>query len=132
MNYTKEEQKQHRQDWVKALRSGDYQQAQGTLRKGDSFCCLGVACDISGVDEWRKVETNDGTFYYEYLVGNWQSLAVEIADYYGMRDGFGGFWIDPGNKISSLSTLNDRGLSFDEIANIIEKEPEGLFTDDVH
>lgn len=34
--------------WLKALRSGDYQQAQNTLFDGKGYCCLGVlqkACD---------------------------------------------------------------------------------------
>ncbi len=32
--------------WIKALRSGEYKQTTSRLQKGDSFCCLGVACDI--------------------------------------------------------------------------------------
>lgn len=32
--------------WVAALRSGEYSQGRGRLRKGDTFCCLGVACDL--------------------------------------------------------------------------------------
>ena len=32
--------------WVKALRSGDYKQGHGRLRTDDTFCCLGVACDL--------------------------------------------------------------------------------------
>lgn len=36
--------------WVEALRSGEYEQGRGRLRvtdnAGDSFCCLGVACEI--------------------------------------------------------------------------------------
>ena len=32
--------------WVKALRSGEFEQGTGYLRKGDKFCCLGVACAV--------------------------------------------------------------------------------------
>ena len=33
--------------WLKALRSGDYKQGRGYLRRGnDTFCCLGVLCNI--------------------------------------------------------------------------------------
>ena len=39
-------QKEHLRKWVEALRSGDYKQAEGALSRGDSYCCLGVACDI--------------------------------------------------------------------------------------
>lgn len=39
--------------WVKALRSGDYKQGKGNLYKKGRFCCIGVLCDIQGID-WRK------------------------------------------------------------------------------
>lgn len=34
-------------EWIRALRSGEYVQGRGALRKDDSFCCLGVVCDIA-------------------------------------------------------------------------------------
>ena len=45
--------KQFLTKWIAALRSGEYEQGYSQLRKGDTFCCLGVACDISGVGRWR-------------------------------------------------------------------------------
>lgn len=39
-----------KEDWVKALRSGGYRQGIGKLRSGDEFCCLGVLCQIAGVE----------------------------------------------------------------------------------
>lgn len=44
--------------WVKALRGGRYKQARNVMRLGDSYCCLGVLCDIQGVD-WSKVKNFD-------------------------------------------------------------------------
>lgn len=47
--------------WVKALRSGKYNQCDGQLRQGDTFCCLGVLCDLhrkamkKGDNEWKKI-----------------------------------------------------------------------------
>lgn len=38
--------------WLEALRSGRYQQGQGQLRWENSFCCLGVLCDIVDPDLW--------------------------------------------------------------------------------
>ncbi|MGL4632616.1 MAG: hypothetical protein ACRCVT_15540 [Leadbetterella sp.] len=32
--------------WVEVLKENKYLQAKGSLKKGNSFCCLGVACDI--------------------------------------------------------------------------------------
>lgn len=43
---------------ITALRSGEYQQAQGALRRIEEdgsagFCCLGVACDITELGSWH-------------------------------------------------------------------------------
>lgn len=41
--------------WVAALRSGEYKQTRGMLKKegpdGPSFCCLGVLADVIGEGE---------------------------------------------------------------------------------
>ena len=47
------EQLAFRKKWLAALRSGEYEQATGELRDAVGFCCLGVACDISGVGKWE-------------------------------------------------------------------------------
>lgn len=76
--------------WVKALRSGEYQQCRMTLRKSvdgnTSHCCLGVLNEVRGVK-------NDPSGYIDFpnLVGDWQILARmndeqgksfnQIADY---------------------------------------------------
>lgn len=38
--------KELKENWLSALKSGKYIQGAGQLRKGNSFCCLGVLCDI--------------------------------------------------------------------------------------
>lgn len=55
--------------WVAVLRSGEYQQCRGTLRRTDdegnkSFCCLGVLCEINGhpVPDLRS-RTTSGNLY---------------------------------------------------------------------
>lgn len=49
--------------WVKALRSGNYKQGTSQLFikdwVGDSYCCLGVLCDITAVGEWRSYGNED-------------------------------------------------------------------------
>ena len=40
------------QDWIAALRSGDYTQTGSHLRDETGFCCLGVLCDIINPDGW--------------------------------------------------------------------------------
>ena len=39
--------KQVKKLWIAALKSGEYAQGKGRLRRGDSYCCLGVLCDLS-------------------------------------------------------------------------------------
>ncbi len=43
--------------WIAALRSGEYEQTQGTLHKSNAFCCLGVACMAVGYDDPSEVES---------------------------------------------------------------------------
>lgn len=55
-NVTKEE-------WVTALRSGEYRQGKGFLRNSDDeYCCLGVLCDLAGM-QWQS--TRIGAFRAE-------------------------------------------------------------------
>ena len=35
--------------WIAALRSGKYKQGKGALQRNESFCCLGVLCEVAGV-----------------------------------------------------------------------------------
>lgn len=35
--------------WIEALRSGAYKQGQKQLKKGASYCCLGVLCEVAGL-----------------------------------------------------------------------------------
>ena len=43
-----------RAEWIAALRSGAYKQGRDSLKRGDRFCCLGVACDLAGFN-WRRL-----------------------------------------------------------------------------
>jgi len=57
--------KQIKKKWLKALRSGKYNQGIGKLRqkadKGDEFCCLGVLCDVLTPKKWEPYGS-----YYSY------------------------------------------------------------------
>lgn len=114
--------------WLNALRSGEYKQGKGTLRANDSYCCLGVLCDLHAKEfkkDWVLVPTvNDE--HYDYL-GRTQFLPNEVSnwaeiDYYkSLGYTNSGMFKNDDGKDSSLSTLNDEGKSFTEIADIIEK-----------
>ena len=106
------------QKWVDALRSGEYGQTVHQLRQGDKYCCLGVACEISGLAEWDRDEHGDRAY-----LGHGLNLPPDVVEWLGLNDHGGGF----GNGLRSLVFENDDGASFSEIADIIESEPEGLF-----
>lgn len=113
--WTAEEQRGHRKLWVEALRSGKYEQARSVLRADNtSFCCLGVACDISGLGEWIG---------FHYLRED-KLLPDQVQLWLGLNGALGGF-LDGGSK-KYLTDYNDGGMPFAEIADIIESEPEGL------
>lgn len=125
--YTKDEQKEHRRLWVEALRSGKYQQTTGALHDNTGgFCCLGVACDISGLGEWNP------TYIEEYRTPDFRhegTLETDVRNWLGLRGEEGEIGGDDETPPStSLASLNDNGSSFAEIADIIEAEPEGLLS----
>lgn len=117
---------QNAKKWVAALRSGEYKQGKHFLRYKDCFCVLGVACDLM-VKEGLLKEKIDHHGIYKYgkrcktlprEVIEWLCLDSSIG-YYGKWNPF----CPP-----SLTKDNDEGeLSFYEMADIIESEPEGLF-----
>jgi len=108
--------------WVAALRSGKYPQGKSWLLKDGKYCCLGVACELAAQTgltsspshpQFKNVVTFDGEdAFLPSSVRKWLGL-VEV-------DGA------PKNG-PSLVDLNDKGKTFEEIADFIESEPEGLF-----
>lgn len=121
--YTKEEQKAHRAELVAALRSGKYTQTMNVLHNTTGFCCLGVACDLAGV-EWKPHPEAIGIFVDDTET-NHTTLPTSVKMYFGFQVSNGTFR-DAEGKNQSLSSLNDTGSTFEEIAAIIEAEPTGL------
>jgi hypothetical protein len=126
-------------EWVAALRSGAYQQTAGRLRRGDNFCCLGVACDLfmekTGAGSWVKYEhaqvralAPTYTFQLFDISAN-TALPDRIVDFYGLSNG-DGHYSENDMLDASLASENDSGRAFSEIADILEAEPEGLFVDE--
>ena len=101
--------------WVAALRSGKYKQGKGKLRHEGRYCCLGVACDISGLVAWEHNSYDDEEYELTSQIKNWLGLNTSVGSYY------------ESTTLLTLVALNDSGKSFSEIADIIESEPDGLF-----
>jgi hypothetical protein len=121
---------------VAALRSGKYKQCKSALHTTTGFCCLGVACDISGVT-WRvdpelsyrycAYETNETNESFEVAV-----LPDKIQELFGFKDNVGyiddeTLYIDEdGRNYDCLAEMNDAGIPFSVIADVIEKHWERL------
>lgn len=128
---TTPEQLEHREQWVEALLSGKYPQGKSKLKSGPRYCCLGVACEISGLGEWST--------YDSYIVGAERSPSVlpqAVADWLGLYDRQASYYDFPPVhgavgvlRQRALTSDNDNGANFEEIAAIIESEPEGMFLD---
>jgi len=110
--------------WVKALRSGDYQQGIKRLKIENRFCCLGVLCDISKLTEWDIDQC-----YFDKI----GILPTEVMEWAGMRDSAGiAYKTGNYNELNyddgtiHLTNFNDKGYSFTKIADIIEQNWEIL------
>lgn len=104
--------KELKQKWVSALRSGKYKQTTETLNDcGGGFCCLGVLLDVSGAGEW-----NDSSF----ILGEYDGTHRHTLD----GDlGFRGreLFSIPEPDEANLIVMNDeKGCTFEEIADYIE------------
>ena len=126
--------------WVTALRSGEYKQAQGFLKRGYddgsvNYCCLGVLCEVVknfGIEfnsEVNLLAYDAGT--YTTYDGQQGSLPMEVS---GRAD------ISPNGQFvgvvayespndgktydaNSLVDLNDSAKwNFDKIADMIEEK----------
>lgn len=94
--------------WVEALRTKKYRQGNGRLKtNGDCYCCLGVACAISGATD-RQIGG------YAYIPLKSKINAPKALK--GMANGSG--------LVYKLSTMNDSGHSFLLIADWIEANVE--------
>lgn len=107
------------EEWLTALRSGNYPQTRDRLRSHEggeiSYCCLGVLCDIYPEGFWEGTCYKlNGTKLGEYLP---QKIADEI-DPKCCSD----VKVNYKGKKVNISVLNDSlDLNFSELADLIEK-----------
>jgi hypothetical protein len=113
--------------WVAALRSGEFKQGRNCLRMDDLFCCLGVLTELYVREvgaEWREVSLSgrmtlkDSGVYY---------IPPAVCAWAGMNDSNPHVIKSPELNSPELrmpaAYLNDKGMSFAEIADAIERTP---------
>lgn len=109
--------------WVDALRSGKYKQGRRRLRKGDEHCCLGVLCELAAEDGVvQRFQSGDLYSYGDVVCLSFPP--IDVMNWVGLATAQG--FLKAGE---SLTRLNDDGVSFDRIAEIIETNAEELFTE---
>lgn len=118
-----------RQAWTKALRSGDFKQADSYLKQVDwyneatggrldeptviGYCCLGVLCEV---DEDIQTEGTDLDVFQLYEFG--ASIGDPVCTMPN-KDMYLHWKLDD-QVANSLAALNDQGASFEDIADVIE------------
>lgn len=119
--------------WCNALRSGEYKQATGELRVKDSFCCLGVLCDLYEKEHPNKLQWDEVDHLFRFI-NNFNAPSSEsthlppnVRDWAGLNydnPQFSQQYFKDKEKVcSTLIEANDEvGLNFNEIADLIEKE----------
>lgn len=98
-------------EWLKALRSGEYQQGMRRLRNiHNKYCCLGVLADICDVS-WQRRDRDSPAYYFDesFRIG---ALPRKMLQDLGLSQAQQG----------ELIRLNDEGNTFTQIADWIEKE----------
>lgn len=126
-----------KQMWLEALRSGEYVQGKNALRSvdatgQDSYCCLGVLCDLNQQYGWSLKPDTEGWCFLD----DSESLPQEIVEWaeVGSMNPFilkqplvDKPWF-PASQLAlsanwtTLAMLNDSGVSFANIADIIEEQ----------
>lgn len=96
----------YKQVWVDALRSGDFEQCQGTLHNGKGYCCLGVAAKVWGIADGPEMLVQDFT----------EAEEGPYKVYDAVRK------LTPRGIYHDGIDMNDGGKSFKAIADMIEEK----------
>lgn len=131
--------------WLAALRSGEYEQGKGVLRRvgtsgNKEYCCLGVLCELavrSGVGQWEDDDDAPHPHASKMLdttepAGEEPATAVltrQVVNwaFEGTLNSNEEFWAknptirEPRGRLVSASSANDCGqYDFNDIADMIE------------
>lgn len=116
-------------EWLAALRSGEYTQGEGELNPIGGYCCLGVAAKVALKNDVH-VEIFNDLYDDSFIVGYDLSDQPETMKYFGLKNGAG--LMDQtitlnDREFKSLVDMNDNGISFEKIADVIESNPSLFF-----
>lgn len=105
--------------WLTALRSGEFKQEQSTLQRDGGYCCLGLLeqvisgdCETGGLPSIEWLDANGITF--RGVFGRNPGVECDLLEVDDAEQ-------LPFGRNTSLSSLNDSGYTFTEIADALEK-----------
>jgi len=110
--------------WVAALRSGEYKQGQRALRYEDltgetRHCCLGVLCELAGIE----ITNSQDKLPRAYPAAQWLGIETTTDNLENGVTVVGSLDGEP-PTMHYLSGINDQGVSFERIADLIENADE--------
>jgi hypothetical protein len=126
INYKNSMPQQHKDAWLKALRSGEYAQDKGLLKTKHGYCCLGVLqMAIDGQVESYTVTDKSGEtsqMPLSFLSSTW--AAKHNINFAGCGTG-PLFYIGDRSDISAAALNDNEDYTFLQIADLIEEQVEG-------
>ena len=129
-----------KQDWIDALRSGEFKQCTGALAKRDpetgttSYCCLGVLATIAGVgvqimplapvEQAMLFAFDNYTTATGIIPAGYRNIIVSDLDLSTRALPMTVIVLSPADDLMRiLSTKNDSGATFEDIATYLEELP---------
>ena len=102
-----------RDKWITALRSGEYEQGFGSLRNKDKYCCLGV---LAVVEKVHYEMNHDQMYIIDKELPAGSSQAHVGANWFTETTGLSA------KLCTALAFANDKGATFAQIADCLEKK----------
>jgi hypothetical protein len=102
--------------WSADLRDPAHKQAKGALFDGKGHCCLGRLCVVLNEQFVRDTSTQR---YFVEGTNNFEVLPGRVMDRAGIATD-GGQFVPAYGRIDSLADGNDEGLTFPQIADLID------------
>lgn len=113
-----------KRDWIADLRSGNIRQARGKLHTLDGgMCCLGVLSRRAAMAGVIRMTPNEFHFEYDGMSGNLPQTVCEWAGLTNGRSMTSSGILPFRDRVDNwvyLDSLNDAGMPFDQIADLIE------------
>lgn len=116
--------------WIADLRSGKHEQTEGALCDGMGFCCLGRLTELYLAANPGKMEFEDNYYFWVSADGETAEEDVRtpmpVMAWAGLQSVLGDIDNEDildgrtGTAVGSLANLNDAGLGFQQIADVIE------------